>query len=42
MSQLEHPNIVKLHEVREKAIYRKKNGCKYECFAIILEYINGG
>ena len=42
MSQLDHPNIVKLYEVREKATYRKKNGCEYECFAIILEYIDGG
>lgn len=28
MSQLSHPNIVKLHEVREKATYKALNGCE--------------
>ena len=42
MSKLDHINIVKLHEVKEDAIYRKKNGCEYQCLAIILEYIDGG
>jgi serine/threonine protein kinase len=42
MSQLKHNNIVTLYEVRKNATYKKQNGCEYQCFAIILEYINGG
>lgn len=42
MTQLDHPNIVKLHEVRERATYKAINGCETECLAIILEYIEGG
>jgi hypothetical protein len=36
MSQLDHPNIAKLIEVRENAIYKKKNGKEYPCLAIVL------
>lgn len=42
MTQLDHPNIVKLHEVKEKGVYKTINGCESECFAIVLEYIEGG
>lgn len=42
MSKLNHPNIVNVIDVREKCLYRKKNGTTYECLAIIMDYADGG
>lgn len=42
MKALQHENLVRLYDVRENAIYRKKDDSTYECFAIVLEYVGGG
>ena len=42
MKNLNQENIVRLVAVRDKAIYKKKDGSQYNCFAIILEYCSGG
>lgn len=42
MQIMDHPNILKLLWVREKATYTTKYGQKYNCFCIIIEYSGGG
>ena len=34
--------MVNLIDVRENAVFKKPNGESYNCFAIIIEYIEGG
>ena len=34
--------MCKVCEVKENAIYKRKSGDSYTCFAIVLEYIEGG
>ena len=40
--QLNHHSIVKIIEVRNKAVYTEKNGNQFDCLAIVLEYARGG
>lgn len=42
MKELHHPNLVNLIDVRENALYKKPDGSNYHCFAIIMEYVEGG
>ena len=42
MRVLKQENIVKLVDVRVDATYKKRDDTEYKCFAIILEYVEGG
>lgn len=42
MKVLQHENLVRLIDVRENAVYKRKDETTYNCFAIILEYVGGG
>jgi serine/threonine protein kinase len=42
MEELHHENLIKLISVRQNALYTRKNGLSYRCFAIVLEYAAGG
>lgn len=42
MKQLKHENLVQLYAVRENATYKRKDETTFHCFAIILEYVDGG
>ncbi len=42
MEELHHENLIKLISVRQNALYARKIGLSYRCFAIILEYAAGG
>ena len=36
--QLDHPNVIKLHEILENQNYHKENGCVCNFHALVLEY----
>jgi len=42
IKSLDHPNIIRLHDVRPEATYHKKSGKEEKVLAIILEYAEGG
>lgn len=42
MEELHHENLIKLISVRQNALYTRKIGLSYRCFAIVLEYAAGG
>lgn len=42
LKKLEHPNIIRLYDVRPEATYHKKSGKQEKVLAIILEYADGG
>lgn len=42
MEELHHENLIRLISVRQNALYSRKEGLSYRCFAIILEYAAGG
>lgn len=37
-----HPNIIKIHEVREDAIFTDEEGAKEKCTVIFMEYAKCG
>lgn len=42
MKVLQHENLVRLVDVRENALYKRKDETTYHCFAIVLEFVGGG
>jgi len=42
MEKLDHPNVVRLIDVKESVDYIKKNGESYKVMAIVLELAQGG
>lgn len=42
MKHLKHQNIIQLIDVRENALYKKKNEDTYNCLAIVIEHAGGG
>lgn len=42
LKKLDHPNIVKFVEVREKGVYKTGGGEILERFVIVLEHVEGG
>jgi serine/threonine protein kinase len=42
MKKFDNNNLVRLIDVRENAVYKKKDETTYQCYAIILEYVSGG
>lgn len=42
MKEFDHMNLIKLVSVLKDAIYKRSDGKSSKCYAIVLEYADGG